>query len=209
MIIENINEKDMGIMRCVSWLKSQDDMELKANIEKCPDKDFNGCWEYVRNNAKAQAIAGCACIEDNQVYQWCKDYFNDYEVREAEKKEQAAKQKAKEADAKANRLVGEIRKWLTEMKKILMTGKPIKDLTYLQVNEMEDKLDTNTLKQNEELKKRLEPYYTDYNEKYVNIPKPVVKEAKKADKPKITKVKEKVEVKEETNQPHQLSLFDF
>ncbi len=39
------------------------------------DKNWDGCWAYVRNKAREQAINNCACIADDVVYQWASDYF--------------------------------------------------------------------------------------------------------------------------------------
>lgn len=64
-------------------------------------KSFNDCWEYIRDNARKQAVNGCACIDDSQVYEWAEDYYHRDEAafiaaREAEEeKRKAARQTAK------------------------------------------------------------------------------------------------------------------
>ncbi len=51
-----------------------EDEGLAADVLK-ESKTWDGCWKYIQNEAKKQAVNGCACIEDEQVYEWAEDYF--------------------------------------------------------------------------------------------------------------------------------------
>lgn len=39
------------------------------------EKTFEGCFDYIRNQAKKSAVNGCAAIEDETVYEWAEDYY--------------------------------------------------------------------------------------------------------------------------------------
>lgn len=44
-----------------------------------------GMWNYIKDKAKKEAIDGCACIEDNTVFSWARDYWLDVEDTKQEK----------------------------------------------------------------------------------------------------------------------------
>lgn len=46
------------------------------------NKGLKKCFEFVKSKAKEQAIGGCACIEDEQVYSWIKEYFSVFEFHQ-------------------------------------------------------------------------------------------------------------------------------
>ena len=65
-------------------------------------KTLHGCMDYVKNKARAQAVNGCACIEDETVFEWAEDYYHEeikvapepkQTVTKAPKKKSAPKEK--------------------------------------------------------------------------------------------------------------------
>lgn len=53
-------------------------------------KTMEGCFDYIKNEAKKQAVKGCACIEDQEVYGWAMHYFEEDAIKEGEIKQHAA-----------------------------------------------------------------------------------------------------------------------
>lgn len=53
-------------------------------------KTMAGCFDYIKNEAKKQAVKGCACIEDQEVYGWAMHYFEEDSIKEGEIKQRAA-----------------------------------------------------------------------------------------------------------------------
>lgn len=47
-------------------------------------KTWNGCFSYIRNEARKKAVNGCAAVEDSTVYEWAEDYYRS-DVKEAVK----------------------------------------------------------------------------------------------------------------------------
>lgn len=69
-------ENDVYVLAIISALfeRSRDNPALAEAILK-DDKNWEGCWSYIRSNAEKEAKDGCACIEDEKVYGWAVDYF--------------------------------------------------------------------------------------------------------------------------------------
>ena len=44
-------------------------------------KDLDSCCDYIRTQAKKQAKAGCACIEDSIVYGWAVHYYQEENIK--------------------------------------------------------------------------------------------------------------------------------
>lgn len=53
-------------------------------------KTMAGCFDYIKNEAKKQAVKGCACIEDQEVYGWAMHYFEEDAIKEGEIQQRAA-----------------------------------------------------------------------------------------------------------------------
>lgn len=49
-------------------------------------KTLDGCLNFIREQAHKQAKNGCAYIEDKEVYGWAVHYFEEDDIKEAEKK---------------------------------------------------------------------------------------------------------------------------
>ena len=66
-------QKDKYLIKIVNYLMLQTEMD-EAFLNK--EKNLKEMSQYIKDNAMKEAIGGVAVIEDNEVYQWAKDYFN-------------------------------------------------------------------------------------------------------------------------------------
>ena len=55
------------------------DESLKNNIETKIKNTPLGMFKYIKDKAQKEAIDGCAMIEDSKVYEWAREYWNDYD----------------------------------------------------------------------------------------------------------------------------------
>ena len=55
------------------------DNSLKNNIETKINNTPLGMFNYIKKKARKEAIDGCAMIEDSKVYEWAREYWNDYD----------------------------------------------------------------------------------------------------------------------------------
>ena len=55
------------------------DESLKNNIETKIKNTPYGMFKYIKDKAQKEAVDGCAMIEDSKVYEWAREYWNDYE----------------------------------------------------------------------------------------------------------------------------------
>jgi len=58
------------------------DRSLKNNIETKIKNTPLGMFNYIKEKARKEAIDGCAMIEDSKVYEWAREYWNDYDEKE-------------------------------------------------------------------------------------------------------------------------------
>lgn len=66
-------QKDKYLIKIVNYLMLQTEMnEAFLNEEK----DLKEMASYIKNKAREQATDNVAVIDDDEVYQWAKDYFN-------------------------------------------------------------------------------------------------------------------------------------
>lgn len=70
--------KNASIKKVCTYLKTRED--IKYNLEK-ENKSIDEMWEYIKSEAKKQAKNGCACIEDNQVYEWAVHYYDEDDIK--------------------------------------------------------------------------------------------------------------------------------
>ena len=63
-------------------------------------KTLEGFFRYAKDQARAKAVNGCACIDDKTVFGWAIHYFEDDDVRE-KRESGEPKAKAKTAATKA------------------------------------------------------------------------------------------------------------
>lgn len=70
--------KNVSIKKVCAYLKTRED--IKLNLEK-ENKSIDEMWEYIKSEARKQAKNGCACIEDNQVYEWAVHYYDEDDIK--------------------------------------------------------------------------------------------------------------------------------
>ena len=79
--------------------RAQNGDELLATAMQSKDKNIQSCYEYVKAQAKKQAVAGCAMIEDAVVYGWAHHYYiESKETIDKEMKKSAPKAEKKTAE---------------------------------------------------------------------------------------------------------------
>lgn len=80
-----------------TYLENNVSEELANKINN-GKKTLKGCWRFITEEAKKQAVGGCACIEDKQVFGWAVHYFEEDSIVENEIKPVQSKveQKVKE-----------------------------------------------------------------------------------------------------------------
>lgn len=95
------NFEDLQQNLIIEWLLNTNDEFLKNSIDKCPDKDFTGCNNYIMQRAKEMLHGKSGYLKDDIVFGFAKEYFIDYEARklhqeklDKENKEKALKQRA-------------------------------------------------------------------------------------------------------------------
>lgn len=69
-------EKDIYALAIMSSLYEQcggNPALAEAVLRK--DKNWDGLWKYIRDNAQKQAAGDCACIDNETVFKWARDYF--------------------------------------------------------------------------------------------------------------------------------------
>lgn len=91
--------------------RAQNGDELLATAMQSKDKNIQSCYEYVKAQAKKQAVAGCAMIEDAVVYGWAHHYY-------IESEETIQKELAPKVTPKAD----------TNVKKAVEKPKPVKNV---------------------------------------------------------------------------------
>ena len=80
-------------------------LEQYASISLCErinsgNKTLSQCWNYIVSEAKKQALNGCACIEDNEVYGWAIHFFEEDEIKGADYEKKSASVKTVTKDTK-------------------------------------------------------------------------------------------------------------
>ena len=55
-----------------------------AAIYAKPNKSLEECWKYIVSEAKKQAVEQCACIADEDVFNWAVHYYTEDEVKAPE-----------------------------------------------------------------------------------------------------------------------------
>ena len=72
---------------------------LKNKIESSNRKTLKGCFEYIKAQAKKQAVNSCAVVEDSEVFHWAREYFEEDEIEPEEKSVETKKPKQIEKPA--------------------------------------------------------------------------------------------------------------
>lgn len=66
--------KDKNISIICDYLSSREDMKEKLEKE---NKTITGMYAYIKEQAKAKAINGCACLEDAEVFGLAVHYYDE------------------------------------------------------------------------------------------------------------------------------------
>ena len=76
---EKLISKDKQCQIVCNYLKElcNNDEYLRNAILEKENNSVDGMWNYIKDRAKKEAINGCACIEDNTVFSWARDYWLD------------------------------------------------------------------------------------------------------------------------------------
>jgi len=72
------NKQCQIVCNYLKELCNNDEYLRNAILEK-ENNSVDGMWNYIKGKAKKEAINGCACIEDNTVFSWARDYWLDVE----------------------------------------------------------------------------------------------------------------------------------
>ena len=78
---EKLISKDKQCQIVCNYLKElcNNDEYLRNAILEKENNSVDGMWNYIKDKAKKEAINGCACIEDDTVFSWARDYWLDVE----------------------------------------------------------------------------------------------------------------------------------
>lgn len=92
-----LNLKSNGTSYQDAILNYLEDNASESLIQKinAGKKTLEGCFNFIKDCAKKEAKAGCACIEDKVVYGWAVHFFEEDEIKETEKAEKVAKKEIK------------------------------------------------------------------------------------------------------------------
>ena len=66
--------KDKALLKVIEYLVSREDMNEKYLNE---EKSLKQMVEYIKSEAKKQAVNGMAMIEDDELYGWAIHYFDE------------------------------------------------------------------------------------------------------------------------------------
>ena len=94
------------------------DSSLKNNIETKLNNTPLGMFNYIKEKARKEAIDGCAMIEDSKVYEWAREYWNDYEETK----------KPKEQEQMNNKIIERTNRVVAKHEKEKKQKRDIKDL---------------------------------------------------------------------------------
>lgn len=72
-------------------------------------KTLAGCFQYVKTEARKQAVNGCAAIMDQEVFGWCIHYFEEDALNCEKEKSTQPKPTKEETDAYVSRMREEVR----------------------------------------------------------------------------------------------------
>lgn len=75
------NTKDSSIKKIGEYLadRAKEDPSVAKNLEK-EQKTLDKCYAYIKNEARKQAVNGCACIDDETVYGWAVHYYDEDDI---------------------------------------------------------------------------------------------------------------------------------
>jgi hypothetical protein len=87
--VTNLTAEGAAQKRILDYINENASEALTEKINS-GKKTMAGCFDYIKNEAKKQAVKGCACIEDQEVYGWAIHYFEEDAIKEGEIQQRAA-----------------------------------------------------------------------------------------------------------------------
>lgn len=81
----NLTTKDSTKKLILDYLEENASDTLVEKINSS-DKTMDGCFAFIRAQARKQAKNGVACIRDEEVFGWAIHYFEEDDIKEAEQK---------------------------------------------------------------------------------------------------------------------------
>ena len=72
----NLEAKNQPQALILAYLEQNASESLAERINQ-GNHDLQDCFDYIRNEARKQAVNGVAAIEDRQVYDWAVHYFEE------------------------------------------------------------------------------------------------------------------------------------
>jgi hypothetical protein len=79
---EKLTPQELAVKRYLDEQSENDDCLRSFYI---PSK-IKDCFKYITEQARKEAVSGCAMIEDSVVYKWARDYYIEFLPKEADKK---------------------------------------------------------------------------------------------------------------------------
>lgn len=78
--IEHIDkqaEKENSVVKIIAQYIIEDLIKTDSAADKLLDEKHTlaSCFTQIKSKAKSKAVGGCACIDDNTVYAWVREYF--------------------------------------------------------------------------------------------------------------------------------------
>lgn len=78
--IEHIDkqaEKENSAVKIIAQYIIENLIKTDSSADKLLDEKHTlaSCFTQIKSKAKSKAVSGCACIDDNTVYAWVREYF--------------------------------------------------------------------------------------------------------------------------------------
>lgn len=76
------NEKNPALLQVGRYLeeRARTDNSIAGNLQK-EKKSLAECWRYIKGCAEKLANNGCACIADDEVYNWAVHYYDEDDIK--------------------------------------------------------------------------------------------------------------------------------
>lgn len=76
------NNTNAALDKVRTYLENKAKAEAEfATIYAKPNKNLEECWKYIVSEARKQAVNQCACISDEDVYNWAVHYYMEDDVK--------------------------------------------------------------------------------------------------------------------------------
>jgi hypothetical protein len=76
------NNTNAALDKVRTYLENKAKAEAEfATIYAKPNKSLEECWKYIVSEARKQAVDQCACISDEDVYNWAVHYYMEDDVK--------------------------------------------------------------------------------------------------------------------------------